>query len=129
MNNKDVFVVMRTGGGKSLTYQLPAVLENSKFTKRTSKVTVVVCPLISLMDDQVMQMNQFVRGSAVKLFSEMGKDRMNAAWRSVHDPNSGVSMLFVTPERVSANNRFFTEMKKLGNRIARFVIDEAHCCR
>ena len=121
---------MRTGGGKSLTYQLPAVMENVKFTRRASKLTLVITPLISLMQDQVSQMNSFLPNSAVSLYSEMGKQMMDDAWRRIHDSESGVSMLFATPERVAANNRMISELNKLNrnNRLGRFVVDEAHCC-
>jgi len=81
VKKRDLFVVMRTGGGKSLTYQMPAVLENYAFTKKASKLTVVITPLISLMEDQVNQMNSFLPRSAESLYSEMGKNKMNGVWR------------------------------------------------
>ena len=66
MQNKDVLAIMRTGGGKSLCYQLPAVLESES---EYQKVTIVISPLLSLIFDQTEQMNQIIPGSAVAFTS------------------------------------------------------------
>jgi ATP-dependent DNA helicase Q1 len=126
LSGHDVFVVMRTGGGKSLTYQLPAVLE-AESDKR--KVTVVISPLISLIRDQEEQMNEMLPGSALSFTSGLGSAEHNRRWGLVRDRNEGVALIFVTPEKVGKSGRFKGEMEKLNEqgRLGRFVIDECHC--
>ena len=129
LSGQDCFVIMRTGGGKSLTYQLPAVIELE--SNRCSKVTVVISPLISLIKDQEDQMNQFRAGSAVSFYSNMagGTSEQARRWGLVRDANAGVGLVFVTPEKVTKSGKFKSEMEKLNNqgRLGRFVVDEAHC--
>jgi superfamily II DNA/RNA helicase len=128
MQGHDSFVVMRTGGGKSLTYQLPAVIESES---RSRKVTVVISPLISLIRDQEEQMNQLIPGSAVSFTSNMagGTSEHARRWGLVRDVNGGVALIFVTPEKVGMSTKFKGEMEKLHNqgRLGRFVVDECHC--
>ncbi|KAL7552676.1 hypothetical protein ACHAWF_015904 [Thalassiosira exigua] len=128
MSGRDAFVVMRTGGGKSLTYQLPAVLESEGDAR---KVTVVVSPLLSLIRDQEEQMNAYRRGSATSFTSglEGGNSEHARRWNLVRDPDAGVALVFVTPEKVASSGRFKGEMERLNaeGRLGRFVIDECHC--
>lgn len=125
---QDAFVVMRTGGGKSLTYQLPALLEG-RGPRRA--VTLVVSPLISLIADQEYHFNNFAgsKTAAVSFTAGMGASEHAQRWASVQDARAGVCMVLVTPEKVHKSNRLRSEMQKLfaANRLARFVIDEAHC--
>ena len=122
MSSRDVFVIMRTGGGKSLTYQLPAIVE----METSNKVTVVVSPLISLIRDQEEQMNQLYPGSAVSFTSGMGREEHAARWARVRDANGGVALMFVTPEKVGKSGKFKGEMERLWTmgRLGRFVIGE-----
>lgn len=128
LSGQDAFVIMRTGGGKSLTYQLPAVIESDS---NQCKVTVVISPLISLIRDQEDQMNQFRAGSALSFYSNMvgGTTEQARRWGLVRDANAGVGLIFVTPEKVTKSGRFKSEMEKLNNqgRLGRFVVDECHC--
>lgn len=128
LSGQDAFVIMRTGGGKSLTYQLPAVIESES---NQCKVTVVISPLISLIRDQEEQMNQFRAGSALSFYSNMvgGTTEQARRWGLVRDANAGVGLIFVTPEKVTKSGRFKSEMEKLNNqgRLGRFVVDECHC--
>jgi DEAD/DEAH box helicase len=125
---QDVFVIMRTGGGKSLTYQLPALLEGRSAQK---KVTFVISPLLSLIQDQEEQMNDFARGSALSFTSAMsgGATEHARRWGLVRDATAGVCLVFVTPEKVSKSNKLCAELDKLHaqQRLGRFVVDEAHC--
>ncbi|MBI4548695.1 MAG: RecQ family ATP-dependent DNA helicase, partial [Ignavibacteriae bacterium] len=110
---KDVFVLMPTGGGKSLCFQLPSVLN--------SGITVVVSPLIALMKDQVDSMNSngipaaFINSSLQldeiqKIQTELLKNK--------------IKLLYVAPERILLPN-FIPFLQKLNIEV--FAIDEAHC--
>lgn len=120
---EDCFVIMRTGGGKSLLYQLPVVLERPK-------ITLVISPLLSLMQDQQDQMNAFCPRVCVSFHSGIGKSEQAANWARVRDPTQNVGMILVTPERVYKSNRLKAELQQLyaEQRFARIVIDECHCC-
>ena len=125
LSQQDVFCIMRTGGGKSLTYQLPSILEGRGPSK---KITVVVSPLLSLIQDQEDQLNQFCRNSAISFTSANTADQ-SQQWTDVRDPNAGVCLILVTPERVSKSSQLMRELQQLcgQGRLGRFVIDEAHC--
>jgi hypothetical protein len=73
LSGQDCFVIMRTGGGKSLTYQLPALYEGrfAEYSNVAPKVTFVISPLISLIHDQEEQMNAFYPGSALSFTKSM----------------------------------------------------------
>ncbi len=113
MRGEDAFVIMPTGGGKSLCYQIPAL--------HRSGVGIVVSPLISLMKDQVDALN--ANGVAAACYNstltEAGSRRVLA------DLHKGrLDLLYVAPERLMAEN-FLERLKEL--EIALFAIDEAHC--
>ncbi len=104
---RDVLVLLPTGAGKSLCYQLPAVILNEKGAR-----TLVVSPLISLMDDQVAGLAR--RGiSAVALHSGNRSRELGDA-----------AVVFVSPEKLksAAFRRWI-----IGKKIERVVVDEAHC--
>lgn len=125
---QDCFVIMRTGGGKSLTYQLPALLEGRYSRER--KITLVVSPLLSLIQDQENQLNDYCRGSAISFHSQLSREEQTRRWGLLRDYNSGVCLVLVTPEKVHKSNKLRNELQKLHEqgRLGRFVIDEAHCC-
>jgi ATP-dependent DNA helicase RecQ len=113
LSGQDVLAVMPTGSGKSLGYQLPAVV--------LTGTTLVVSPLISLMKDQVDELNR--RGIRAGALHSMLSP---AARREVWDAAAAgkLRLLYVAPERF-ASNQFLGLLRQLT--IARFVIDEAHC--
>jgi ATP-dependent DNA helicase RecQ len=110
---RDVFVLMPTGGGKSLCFQLPALMRDG--------LTIVVSPLISLMKDQV----DALRTSGIPatyLNSTVDREEAKARWRGLH--RGEYRMLYVAPERLMLDT--FLE-RALDWNIAQFAIDEAHC--
>ncbi|CAE6425387.1 unnamed protein product [Rhizoctonia solani] len=124
MSGQDVFVLMPTGGGKSLCYQLPAVCT----TGRTRGVTFVVSPLKSLMLDQVRQLR--AKGIDVIMFSsdQSAKVAREARTRLV-TKGTKPALVYVTPEKLemSGDMRNILDNLMRQGQLARFVIDEAHC--
>ena len=119
---KDVFVLMPTGGGKSLCYQLPAICEKGA----TRGVTFVVSPLLALISDQVNALK--AKGiSTVQWTSDSG-DQTSEVLRLLRS-NRKPKLVYVTPEKLQLNGAtksVLAELYRSGN-LARFVIDEAHC--
>src|SRR5262245_2755706 len=109
----DVFVLMPTGGGKSLCFQLPALMRDG--------LTIVVSPLIALMKDQVDAL-QTSGIPATYLNSTLSREEAKRRWRGLH--RGQYRMLYVAPERLMLDT--FLE-RALNWDIAQFAIDEAHC--
>lgn len=119
---RDVFVLMPTGGGKSLCYQLPAMINSGK----TSGTTIVISPLISLMEDQVSHLQ------AKGIHAGMLNSRMNAEEKKhMFDLFFGgfQNLLYLSPEMISNSTKCRSAINTLykNNQLARIVIDEAHC--
>jgi ATP-dependent DNA helicase RecQ len=113
IERRDVIVVMPTGGGKSLCYQLPALLFPG--------VTLVVSPLIALMKDQVDALN--ARGIAATVInSSISFDEQLSRMRLMAE--GFFRLVYVAPERFR-NERFVEALK--GIEISLFAVDEAHC--
>ncbi|KAF6842336.1 RecQ family ATP-dependent DNA helicase [Colletotrichum musicola] len=123
---KDAFVLMPTGGGKSLCYQLPAIISSGK----TKGVTVVVSPLLSLMQDQVDHMSA-LNIQAFSLNGETNGQKRSTIFASFKErsPELFIQLLYVTPEMINNSTAFLKAMSNLyaGKRLARIVVDEAHC--
>lgn len=126
LSGKDVFVLMPTGGGKSLIYQLPAVVKSGK----TRGVTVVVSPLLSLMQDQVDHL-QKLNIMAFYINGEISEDQRRILYDSLYDPNveEVIQLLYITPEMIAKSDKMVNALVALHrrNKLARIVIDEAHC--
>ena len=110
---RDLLVLMPTGGGKSLCFQLPALMRDG--------LTIVVSPLIALMKDQVDAL-QTSGIPATYLNSTLDREEAKARWRGLH--RGEYRMLYVAPERLMLDA--FLE-RALNWDIAQFAIDEAHC--
>ncbi|MEH2247104.1 DNA helicase RecQ [Nostoc sp.] len=117
LQNRDLLVVMPTGGGKSLCFQLPALIKKG--------LTVVVSPLIALMQDQVegLRNNNI---AATFLNSSLNPYKVRSREEAIL--SGKVRLLYVAPERL-LSERFlpFLDLVKEKIGIAAFAIDEAHC--
>ena len=113
LSHKDVMAIMPTGGGKSLCYQIPAMLMEG--------TTIVISPLISLMKDQVDTLQQMGMPSAfINSSLSMGMLR-----QIVYEAgNNKYKLLYVAPERLESES--FVEMLK-NIKISMIAVDEAHC--
>jgi len=109
----DALVLMPTGGGKSLCYQVPALLREG--------LAVVVSPLIALMDDQVATLDE-LGVSAVALNSTLSTDEQRDIAERIR--RGEIKMLYLAPERL-VQPRMLAFLQRL--EIALFAIDEAHC--
>ena len=110
---RDTCVVMPTGGGKSLCYQLPAIV--------SGKTTVVISPLIALMQDQVTQLGQMGIPAAVLNSTLSTKEQAQV----MREAKAGAyRLLYLSPERLSRGDTI-TWLQQVP--IAFFAIDEAHC--
>ena len=114
VSGRDACVVMPTGGGKSLCYQLPAVLDE----KRTA---VVVSPLIALMQDQVAQLEQMGIPAGFLNSSVSSEERGEILHRACQ---GAYRLLYVSPERIALNG---TADWLRRAPVSFFAIDEAHC--
>ena len=113
LEGRDVLAVMPTGAGKSLCFQLPALMLDG--------LTVVVSPLIALMDNQVALLNGFgVRAGAIH--SGRPREESIENWRAA--AAGEMKLLYMSPERLMTP-RMLAALEKLP--VSMFVIDEAHC--
>lgn len=117
LKNKDVLVIMPTGGGKSLCYQLPALLKPG--------LTVVISPLIALMQDQVVALqDNGIR--ATFLNSTLSYEQTKTRQSNVL--SGDIKLLYIAPERLfAASFAAFLEQVSKTVGISTFAIDEAHC--
>jgi ATP-dependent DNA helicase RecQ len=113
ISGHDTCVVMPTGGGKSLCYQLPALI--------SGRTAIVISPLIALMQDQAAQLAQMGIPAAV-LNSSLSSEEQNRVMRQARE--GAYRLLYLSPERLARGD---TVAWLQGVPIAFFAIDEAHC--
>lgn len=113
LSKRDTLGVMSTGGGKSICYQIPALLFKG--------VTLVISPLISLMKDQVDSL-KLLGIKSVYINSTLSKEEYVEAVRKIK--SGSVKIIYVAPERLE-NEKFSSFIGKLN--IAMIAVDEAHC--
>ncbi|KAL3598123.1 hypothetical protein D5086_006041 [Populus alba] len=120
MSGYDVFVLMPTGGGKSLTYQLPVLV--------CPGITLVISPLVSLIQDQIMHLLQ-ANIPAAYLSANMEWTEQQEILRELCSDYCKYKLLYVTPEKVAKSDVLLRHLESLNGRglLARIVIDEAHC--
>lgn len=113
LSSVDTFVLMPTGGGKSLCFQLPALLLEG--------TTIVVSPLISLMQDQVVALQKL--GVSAEFYnSSVTEKQARSILARLH--HGELDLLYIAPERLMSAN-FMERLQSI--RIPLFAIDEAHC--
>ena len=118
VNNKSLLAVFPTGGGKSITFQVPALMSGIA----TKGLTVVISPLQSLMKDQVDNLENIGITDAVTINGLLDPIERGKSFERVEDGSA--SLLYISPESLRSKT---IERLLLGRKIVRFVIDEAHC--
>ncbi len=118
LQNKSILAIFPTGGGKSLTYQVPALMAG----KHSHALTVIISPLQSLMKDQVDNLLKKDITDAVTINGLLDPVERSKSVESVKEGLA--SILYISPESLRSK---IIERLLLDRKIARFVIDEAHC--
>ncbi|RIA09381.1 ATP-dependent DNA helicase RecQ [Flavobacteriaceae bacterium MAR_2010_72] len=118
IDNKSLLAVFPTGGGKSITFQIPALMSGVA----TKGLTVVISPLQSLMKDQVDNLEKSGITDAVTINGLLDPIERGKSFERVQDGSA--SLLYISPESLRSKT---IERLLLGRKIVRFVIDEAHC--
>jgi bloom syndrome protein len=117
---------MPTGGGKSLCYQLPAVVQSGK----TRGVTIVISPLLSLMNDQIQHLRK-INIRAATLNSGTTAEERTEVFNNLKEnyPEQYIQLLYITPEMITKSTAISNTLSRLhrNKKLARIVIDEAHC--
>lgn len=112
LNQKDTLVIKSTGGGKSLCYQLPSLVFKG--------ITVVISPLISLMEDQVSEARKIGRKDVVALHGGVDFNLREQILRNLKH----VQLLYLSPEGIQ-HPKIISALKQ--RKVSLFVVDEAHC--
>ena len=94
---------MPTGGGKSLTFQLPALISPG--------FTLVISPLVSLMEDQLMSLQEY-NIEASLLNAGSSREHVNNVHSNMIKKDSGLKILYVTPEKIAKSKRFMAKLEK-----------------
>lgn len=121
LSKRDCIYVAATGSGKSLVFQLPALVSPG--------ITLVVSPLLSLMEDQTNQLGDLGIPASV-INSSTSKAEFTTLMRAMIDPDAQLKILYVTPEKLAKSKTFMSQLERMyeAGRFARLVIDEVHCC-
>ncbi len=116
LSGRDTFVIMPTGGGKSLCYQLPAIISEG--------TAIVVSPLIALMKNQVDAIRGFSNETGIAHFLNSSLNKSDTAQVKKDVLSGKTKLLYIAPETLTKEDNivFFKEFK-----ISFFAIDEAHC--
>lgn len=119
-HKRDVYISMPTGSGKSLCFQLPAVMQ-------ANKITLVFCPLLALIKDQIDHLNKLkIRAESIN--SKMTVKERNNVIAEIRAVKTAISFLYITPEQAATDffKGLLDDMVRYG-KVAYIVVDEAHC--
>lgn len=118
LHSKSLLAIFPTGGGKSITFQIPALMAG----KATRGLTVIISPLQSLMKDQVDNLEKLGITDAVTINGLLDPIERSKVIQRIEDGSA--KLLYISPESLRSRSM---ERLLLGRKIERFVIDEAHC--
>ncbi|CAJ0952835.1 unnamed protein product, partial [Mesorhabditis belari] len=121
LSGNDTLLLMSTGGGKSLCYQMPAIIAKG--------LTLVVSPLLALIEDQLIQLRKFGIEAAA-LNQSTTKEELRRVEEGITKRNSSFRILYVTPEKLAKSKRLMNKLEK-SNEVGflkLIAIDEVHCC-
>lgn len=121
LDKKDVLLLMPTGGGKSLVYQLPALVDKG--------MTLVISPLLSLIEDQLIALKRLgIRAESIN--SASSKEHKKYINNCISKDDNGLKLLYVTPEWIVKSKQFMSYLQKCykADNLNRIAIDEVHCC-
>ncbi|CAF0934443.1 unnamed protein product [Rotaria sp. Silwood1] len=123
LSGHDCILIMPTGGGKSLCYQLPAVVSDG--------ITIVVSPLLSLVEDQIYALRN-LNIDARSLNTSTPRNEQTEIMRILDGKNitdSTLKILYLTPEKIAKSKTIMSKLQKLyeTKRFARLIVDEVHC--
>ena len=116
LEGEDMLVLMRTGGGKSICYQIPAIMTKNK-------LTLIISPLISLIVDQVKELRE--RDIPVHYYTSESELNFDTIFSDIVDGKCNI--LLTTPETFNMNKKLQKYLSSPQVDLARVVIDEAHC--
>ena len=118
--NYDQLVVLPTGSGKSICYQLPAIVSNG--------ISIIISPLKSLIKDQVDNLKK-KNIPVITFYGDTTKKEKKLLHEVIHESEHSIHLIYTTPETIEKNMEFRGYLDILENKrtLDRFVIDEAHC--
>jgi ATP-dependent DNA helicase RecQ len=113
VNKKDIFATLATGFGKSICYQIPAIL--------TNKVVIIISPLIALMEDQAKQLQE--KNINVICLNSLNKNKSSDIKKVI---NQNVNIVYTSPEYIVNNQEIIEQLIQI-DRLLGFAVDETHC--